>query len=687
MILPLVLVLFLFLLILVGAQFFVVREQRATLFRFRLTEHARRIMSVALDEAFVWLGRESAEPGGKAFPWFVEGSRQPLSIPLPATGEFLTDLLPRPLEGKVLATARLVSSRVVSEAGEPFRCSPRACDAIGVFECAVDLELRDSHESGKKPLLALTGVRHHEYKVVSLVSPRDNQMPRNAYSHCFALDHALLVRFGVDEFRRSQSRSLHVPGFDLVVDQADLPPERRGKIFFGGTDPRKSSTAAPGDTPRENVVFLNIPDALASQVVFWERTLPARQDEVLHLFPELEGILASLVTQHGLQKADWIDMTGNFRAGTAPLPHASGTASRLALEARTAGLLCQGLSGADAHQPIIQGLSLAGDNASTACDPAFVDSIMEGAIRKRFLYQVVFQPDFSGARIKGTRNIPGGVLNETLPVPDFLTDPDGEYSREFPCVPIPHAPGAVSGRFATFLERLPAVVEKHPEFPLFSRFETSFRYGGRDGDLAHPPASDAFPLPRFFDTQGREIEAESGGFRPFAFHSLWLRDGVSPGELRDLDLYQPEAGIIRPRGLTRISGVVDLGEPDGNPLSIQGRGVIAADGFRLRSGLRKNGPDDLLVLLAEHGSIEICTDAPIEAVLIAIDTDGKRTGTVRARKPLNLHGALICDTLSPSTWVPATHRLRYDPSLKQPATFTYAVAVSELVRFSRVAER
>ncbi|NLI79765.1 MAG: hypothetical protein GX442_25385 [Candidatus Riflebacteria bacterium] len=687
---PLVFPLILLASMLALAFHFVAREERGVSQRFRLGEAARRIAEAAADEAFLWLHRETGRPDSAPFRWVLDDQGTALPIPLVMVPEQAANLLPSGERAELTAQARILDRRLQDSKGQNYRGTADAHDSLATVEIHVTVTLWSNHVFKPAPLLTLHLSRHHDAGMSSIVSRRPAAGERRtAYCQAFPLDYALLVRNGLEEFRRAPGVSLNPPETSLVVEQKHLPPERRGKIFFGGTDPARATTAGPEETPIENQVFINLSEEFQNQVAPFTAEVPVGQAEVLELVPALEERLQEFGRQNGITDLAWENLKGRFVIGTAPLCRAASDTPELAFERTLVSWLAASSRGAEGVWPLHPGLRLLGDDPQVAADPAMAASVLEGAIRKRFLYRVVWRLDLSGTKIRGTMMVGGVPRTDSRPVPAELASELESWKNALPCIPLPPDAEDLPPLVRTFLTRLPQVAARYPQISLLSRMDANFLYGRTTGepDLRHPPAGESFPQPVFFSPGNLPIEVRAGtenGFRPYGLYSLWQGKQVPVEALEKMGIVNPREGVITLRGITHVRGHLELGPVTGGSWRIRGQGVLAADGFTLKAGLRVDhaDPEAICVLMARRGDILIGTDQWIEASCLAFNDQW--SGTVRAVRPLHLRGALVCDRLElPQAWSRDRHLLEYDPRLK-PDQSLHQIWISRWVTFQRV---
>ncbi|MBF0544130.1 MAG: hypothetical protein HQM08_06845 [Candidatus Riflebacteria bacterium] len=664
-------------------------QQRQAAFRFQQGEIARQIIEGALEEAFTWFYRETSNPHSTAGQWVISRSQSPLNIPIEVTTEQAKSMTRASFFPEVSATAKLIEFRSTDVTGVPYS-PPDGADGVGTAEICVKLSFQKSSFLTSSLDMAFTGLRHIEYKVVSLVSPRQNTGQRSAYSQCFPLDYALFARNGLEEFRKINGFTLNNEKMKIVVEQKSLPADKRGKIYFGETDLQKLPTGQPSNPPLENFVFLNIPESLEKLIPTCSQTVEIDQEDVLTLFPWLNDTLYNTLKsqESAIKSAHFEGLKGFFQIQTQPLPKKAYTSEPEQLEKEMIYLMAKQFPGAEGVFPPEPGFFFLGEDPDFAGNQTNAESILEGAIRKRFLYLVQFHLDFSHTSVVGTYKALLKTKSFSEAVPPEMQQEFLKAEKAALCMSLPADPSTLQNSyFENFLKNLPKLSSKFPQVSLFSRLDTNFLYGGSGENVQAPPLKASFPTPRFFNSQGQSIDPHrtgSEGFRPFNFFSLWYRKQLPIDRIPEIDLFNPEESLIMPRGIVHLTGNLEFTPINGGDWKIKGQGVLIADNFKISTGMQKSSPDDLLILYTRKGGILIDTDRPIDAVLIAIND--QENGSVLAQKPLKLKGGLICDILDSNKWCVGKHIIEYDPLLKSSHDYQYQICVTRWTNFFRMME-
>jgi hypothetical protein len=626
--------------------------------RFQQGEVLRRVVEAGIDEAFsrAWaLLGDAGSTVPELRSWLLERRPTTLPIDLPLTAGWARGLFGGGRDLRLTATVQHRDFRDRDSRGS--RYAPG--EGVGSVVFRVVAELLDRHGHPEK---ACTIIRVHDFKIVALATP-GSAATRASYVQHFPLDYHLLVRHGLTEFVRTQGASVNPVAQKLVLDQASVPVDRRGAVFFGGTG-HSPPPGLPPDAPDH--VFLNL-DSVSGSVLM--PSFPAMaelarvdRDVCLQLVPDLQPFRADLAGLEGVFSSALAPVAGTPLAVADPAVQQAMTRIRAALQAGAVGPLANLNPGIDLLGPV---------GAPTVADPAFAGSVLLGRLRQRFLAGVLFHLDLS--HVSGST----GAQTATLQ----------QWANRWPCFPPPPGP-PLPNDFRVFLAQVGLMQQaRGPGQPsLLSALRSDFPYqAGQDASIG--PTMTSFPAPRFYDFRGNPIaEHATGkqGFRPFRHYNLYGRRFVNAGELESAGIIDRAAGAVRLRGVISVDGPLELGEPN-RPWLIHGQGVLIAPRVRVLGGLTKAGPSDLAIVFARLGEITVETSQELHVGLIAIN-DGL-SGRVRANQPLNLLGNLVVDELDLPNWTSAgPHLIRFDPAFRvdQPVL---QVDLSPWITFQRVIDQ
>ncbi|HOT27293.1 MAG TPA: hypothetical protein PLU72_03820 [Candidatus Ozemobacteraceae bacterium] len=672
------LVLFLVLIIsgLTLAFFQLTTQAQRTAFRLEQGEVLRQIVEAADEEAFASLDAAFENQAAAETRWVIGQGKNPgkLAIPVPLTTEVARGMVRARQELNLTVEARVVD--FINQDYENIAYSKDPNEGVGRIELTTQCRLSDA---GGETICRL--VRRRDYKVAVVVTPRDANGARSAFAQGAALDYALLVRQGLQEFRETGGLMLNQNRVRITVDPVAGPAGKRGKIRFGGAD-------GPGDA----YVFLNLDESTKSLLPSCGSTIDVTNADCRVLFDldtwmanELDYKIKEAKKQLGSNYSSAVDdylaeelkkkfdrVKGKFEAGVALVPGEGPTdiATKIRSylwneEWRLQGGHTRDLP--DRYDRPAPGFLLLGPDPAQV-NSALAGEILEGGIRQRFLYHSALYLDISSLDKEKAKDILTKPWMGLNPPPQGLTAPaDIRFYGELPKVDAAKGAGHL----------------------LFSRFDTSFPYGSIGAAINNPPTDAAFPIMPILNRRQAVISPDRtgpDGFRPYGGFGLWARRFDKAAFLRS-GMYDPTAGKLHIDGIVQILGgrdsLIDLGSPE-RPLIVTGQGVLVAPGFQIRGEIRRSDPSrDLLVLLTRKGDIVIDTDKPVEASLIAAGDDLRRS--VIARRPLNIIGAVVVDRLNTHFWCAGEHHLKYDAAL-QPAQPIYRPAIGRWVVFERLDE-
>ncbi|MDD3148108.1 MAG: hypothetical protein PHD82_12460, partial [Candidatus Riflebacteria bacterium] len=257
---------------LLAMQFhFMSRQAQSSAYRFQTSEMARQLAAAAIEEAFMYVHNESKNPASSFFSKLVKrsadidasstglDSKNSKGVPVPVTLTLAqAAFMPMGAKLNIEATARIIDFRNVDSVGAKYYEN----EGVGTIELRVTAEPKP--EFKKTVQGACTITRHHDYKVIAIVSRRDNSTQRSSYAGSFILDYALFVRDGQEEFDSLSGLSLNPFKQKLEIDQTGLGPDQFGKVYLGNR--------------RNNFVYLNI-DAAHEDFI----PEPRKLQKILHV--------------------------------------------------------------------------------------------------------------------------------------------------------------------------------------------------------------------------------------------------------------------------------------------------------------------------------------------------------------------------------------------------------------------
>ncbi|MBF0407306.1 MAG: hypothetical protein HQM10_08130 [Candidatus Riflebacteria bacterium] len=639
------------------SQFQAYREEQSILIK--------QILTSAAEEAIVQLQKKTdfdqlyTSQNTSFYEWLL-GKKDSVDIPLPETEKFV-DSSGNLKSGQSLvitAKATHLFHKTNDSKGTPYSKFSLAdgstvFERVGTLKLEIQASIAGAYLS-KNTILSL--VRFHDFRVVSMVSPRDSQDKRTCYVGNFPLDYALLVRYAYDE--RIKTPLNFNPDVNIIIDQKNVTPGRRGKVYLGH--------------PGGKYVSVNTNK-------YTKKVIP----QICYNFPAGEFYRIGL--QDCIQLDDVIaqkesilsGMEGIFYHSNEPAVKDVGNATEgEVLEAEKLARFRITNDNAPSGA-IFTGLDILGRDDSFLSDSYNAKEILEGDIRQRFFYFSHFRFDLSKCDTVSMGDLES-LATETYHLPCIPYAPVGDV----------HAEQQMKG-FKLLDEEKP-----HNTPPLISFFSEQFPYMPNMDPFATPTLSIKEPVFRsvnnFYDISSVDNSGDKT-FRPYGHFNLFNQTVADLSEAERIGIYDPRTQRLRLRGIVAIKKSFIIGNSSIPYLTIEGQGVLVCTGggIDVFSGLRKRpNHNDLCVLVARKGNITVHTSELIEASLISVSNNTGNpfpTGAVIAKKPLNLHGAMVVDILDTQKWIPGEHYLRYDEYLKQFQP-VLAVNFSPRITFERIME-
>ncbi|MBF0499058.1 MAG: hypothetical protein HQM09_02900 [Candidatus Riflebacteria bacterium] len=619
-------------------------------FRFEKSELVRQIAESAIDEAFAIFFSETKNINSEKFKFLFKHKKDStLSFQLPIMEDF------SPNSGddlSFIASAMIIDFRDSDIYGN--RLYPG--EGVGTFQISVAAVLKQR----TKIVAQCQITRHHDFRIISLVT---SQKRKPYYATNFLLDYALFVRCGMREFQTSTpiKSSYNADNIQIVVrDQSQIPVEKRGKIFFGGTDIKKYLNDSP--------IFFNVAENFSQYQELFPKFVPkiiytVPLSDCCNLFPSLRGF------QNDLQ-----GMTGVFEAQIGPIWKSQYSGAQGDYESKTKEGVKDALESFQCNTN--PGVLQISDNGIMARDPAYAASILEGAIRQRFLYTVKFNLNLDNVG-KISQSDKNKIKN----------DP----AYKLFCLPIPKNPIS-NTNIKTFLTNLAQIDQRDAAktLPLISRFEDNFLFTSKQQNFERRDGSekDSYPSPQdFFRKDGGRMHPFDADFRPYA-HGLLRSKTMDYFDIfKTSSVYDKAKGELNLRGITTVFDEVTFQGPNQGPVEFSGKGVIIADGFRILSGIKKKAtaaPDDFCILYTRGGNITIDTTQEIEAGIMAVGDQGN----VIVTKPLKLKGCLVVDYLQLENWANGKHTITYNPDLNRSSSEGdfFQIIPAPQITFQRITE-
>lgn len=645
------------------------RQAQSSAHRFQTSEMARQLAAAAMEEAFMYVFKQSDDPAGPFIQKLVKRSsdidcsstglenKNSKGVPVPITLTLAQAAdMPMGSRIKIDATARIIDFRNIDTTGARYFEN----EGIGTLELRVTAEPKE--EFKKQMLGACTITRHHDYKVAAIVSKRDNTTQRTSYAGSYALDYALFLRDGQEEFDSTAGLSLNPVKQKLVIDQTGLAPGEIGKIYLGNKRNRSvyyNIDAARQDfipTPHKKEKILQVDD----QTVF--KLLP-------QFFNQVKAQANKVVKDKGASMKGF-SMSGHsayFEYQRYPVTDEALSSITDLKDFRDATLVGEAKSkGQKVTTEIFPALVIKPETALT--------EILEGDIRQRYFHFGYFYVDMTNCKIWVKAKKSGKSDSETIEI----TDPvliNNFKNKRIPCFDADHF-AEISDNSIDLRYLKDNVANTYPE--VICRIDESNRYlKGSNTALAHPGM--------FHFRSSGSIDDPTMISVPFSHTSLWSRRNLTAAQLVEFGIYVPSQKKLKLQGITQFNEAITLGN-DGD-IEVEGRGVLIAPGITINGGIKKKpGTDSICVLMTRGYPITVNTEKTIEAALISMGRSD-RNGYVSASKKLDLKGCLAVDRLNLAKWAEnVEHKIQYDPAFKRNESL-YQVSINRWVTFERMVEQ
>jgi Tfp pilus assembly protein PilX len=651
------------------------RQAQSDAFRFQASEIARQLAESAMDEAFLYIYQQTQSSDGAFFDDIVKRDNA-----IDCSNMSLNN---KDSKGKDVDVALTLAQAANIQNGEKFNISATARiidfrdsdstndgkyygkEGVGTLEIKVAVTPKDEFKKQIKSACHIT--RHHDYKVVSMISKRDNGSQRTEYAQNYVLDYALFIRNGQKEFEATQGYSLNPEKWKLTIDQAGLSFAECGKICLGNT---------PG-----KYVYLNIDEARKDFL-----PTPLEEPEILevdenaanNIFPELENFVRAEVKDYVEDEGgdfEGFDMYGHkgiFAFQKYPCTDDGindDERKSYRFMTNTGKQISEGL---DPYPNFFPGIKILPEEK--------LSDFIEGDVRQRFFHFGYFYIDLSAASIyveweEGF----GDDKSETIPFSNYPDVVEDFKERVFPVFDndeissVPAASDLRSMIKYNFIESNYA--NSYPE--IISVLDEESTY---NEDPSH-----SYPQPKFFQYRSPSIsDSPLSSSVPYAHVNLWSRRKLSIEQVKEFGIYKPDEKELNLRGIIQIAEPFEIGE-NGGPIKVNGQGVIIAPGITISSGIEKAENDSLCVLVTRGYPITIKTDKLLETSLVSMGKSNT-SGFIKALEPLNLKGSLAVDFLRLDQWKEGVeHKIEYDPALK-PGKDIYQVNIARWVSFQRMVE-
>ena len=667
------------------------RQAQNSVHRFQTSEMARQLAAAAQEEAFKYLYKETDNYESKGFDELnansilrkiIEGKESSVYVPnfnrtetngiklnIPSTEELAESLMGDRME--ISATARIIDFRD----SDPDNHTFYGKEGIGTIEIVTSAKAKEKYKNQFPG--ACTNIRHHDFKIVSLLSKSD----RDNYADSRVLDYALFIRKGQEEFESgAKGTSVNSEKISLEINAGDFP----GKVNFG--------------SGKANYQYLNIAsdtiDFLGEARNIAEITeLKANEEDTNRIYPYFKSELSR---QCSAQGGYLISLTGHkaiFEFYRLPLTDKYYENDEQLKEIRF-------LASANAQKKLNKNISF-----NTDSQPYFYDGIkilpiqklkeiLTSDIRKQFINIGFFKLDLTDCCVTvGAKKADPKTLVIKTDKPELIE----QYKKEpFYCFDtdyhIPYIQDPNNDAYTNKInmkELNKYIKDKGLEIAskAFTYINDEFLYQLED----EPPNINE---DNFHNKEYLGGYSPSEAQYPFAHFNLFNKRYINndkPEELEEFGIYDKKENILNLRGIVQCSNHVELGD-ENSTLKIKGSGVLIARGITIKGAIEKDNKKSVAVLFARNGDIRIKTSKKIEAALIAMkgpDGDGINQGVngrVIAEEALNLKGSLATDYINLSQWKKeVSHKIEYDEALI-PTKDVYQVNIANWVTYERVLE-
>ena len=708
----------LFVMIILGilvAQFHISsRHAQSSVHRFQTSEMARQLAAAAQEEAFKYIYDNTDNYESKSFdeldndsiikkiidgressiyvPNFNRTDNNGIKLSIPATKNLAENILGDRME--VTATARIIDFRDCDSDNHTFYGK----EGIGTIEIITTAKAKDQYKNLFPG--ACTIVRHHDYKVVSLLSKKD----RVNYSDSSVLDYALFIRKGQDEFGGNTQNlgfNINPPDNTQLAINAGSGPIL-GKVHFG--------------TDMDHYTYLNISDKTKNFIPNGINAIPlpsltAEDKDVDKFFPYFSQTIIETtkakIRQEVAEKgakliSSSVTVTGHkaiFEYKKLPITNEYINTENLQSIRDMASI------NAIALNQYVTNINYKYYDGIKIYPQERLSEVLDSDIRKQYFNFGYWKLDLSDCKIhvyaKAEKDGEKDSDSRTKYVSENPEIVNEYKNKEIPCFNNRYFAAKnldevkKSQKDYNYEELYKFIMEhddhdeKQPSIAsrAFTFINNEYSYQLKD----EPPIQSS---DNFYNREYNEGSRPSEAQYPFAHFNLFNKRYINndkPEELEELGIYNKKENILTLRGIIQCSNHVELGD-EKKPLKVKGSGVLIARGITIRGAIEKDNKKSIVVLFSRNGDIRVKTSNPIEAALIAMkgpDGDGINQGVegrIIAEEQLNLKGSLAVDRLSTTLWKKGlTHKIYYDEALV-PVKDVYQVNIAKWVTYERVLE-
>jgi hypothetical protein len=641
------------LIFILGIRFhFVARDVRFQAYRYQQSAILEEIAEAAMAEAVQTLNQKGKMVDSPEYRFLC--ALQPdksMAINVSRASELFQDFSFGSLVPTVSVTAKFSGPSFNRFAGIPFFHEDGMQEGANELIIEVIAEWQDRKGSSKKKF----SITKHQIILVSSLRSKDR--PSSVHIPNICLDYALFVRNARTNFQKNPQAFNPTPPREIVFDpfaaKSGGGPQCAGKIRLAGD--RDQPPVALNIGPNMENLLPGFNDK--ERIRFFYRKLTEQQAS--QIFNRLES--------YGLY-----GFYGALFVGCSPLFSQPSDLSdyweqKGIDEKEKEGVVnvFNQIAGSFFGKNIFPGIFILGQNSKLWQEP-FISECISGDIRQSFLLGVGFRVDTgsNGDEPQSSQLewLPAVAPDESQVVKLFFS-PNWHEAIELGAKLLPDF---LNDRSIGFF-----VSAKNTMFPYQPGLDLDF-------SSQKPPVksdSETFTTP-----DGKVVDAK--GYYPFFDQSLYVEEfpqAASNNSEKSENLHEnlTTLGIVDcQNNLIKVSNYhiatnqttstkLVLQTSDGQPFTVWGQGIVMADEIVIKSGIKKNRPEDFLVLVSIVKPLVIDTDQEVEAYLASpywLPEEMKDGGgTVIGRQATKLHGGIMAYDMNFEDWAAAKHEIVYDP--------------------------
>ncbi len=674
--------------------------------KFMNSEMARQFALSAQEEAFKYLCDQTASIYDNDFSDLKEIARKLINkdsdvdmssigvdnrnsingieLEIPATQQMADEILPGVMDIKAVA-------RIVDFCNQDYYKN-KFYDKEGLGTIEIAVTVKPKEKKSKNNPGSCTLIRHHDYKVVSIVSKKDERP--DSYCGSSMLDYVLFVRKGQEEFDNAKegenSLSLNPVKNNLEIDATDA----LAKINFGSSGNKYQ--------------YLNISSETKDLILNCEKAvkipeLELKGDKVDEIYPQFKN---EMKREAGGESVEIRNHKAVFEYYRVPLSDEyckkgePDSIDNLETDRGLASLNDRFEYNNSVSYNISNNQSFF-PNGIKIKPIDKISEILESDVRKRFFNYGYFKLDLSECSVI-VDGVEAVIKRDN---PEYIE----KYNKlRFPCYNAAHNyitknPNAIDNEGYKILvnhftkdinttnltKHIKDIANKNQDWSIASKAFTciSDTYAYCEGD--EPPFLNN---KKFYRKSSNGIpvisESPEDCQYPYAHFILWNKRSLEIdseiNELEEFGIYEPDKNLLHLRGIVQCMTPITLGKKD-SVLEVDGCGVLIATDITIEGEIKKKDSNSLCILFARDGKLTINTNKPIQAALIAMGKE-YQSSSINCKEELNLEGAIITDRLELSKWKEnVTHKITYDKTFA-PTKDIYQIYFAKWVTFERILE-